>query len=188
MIHRFLTKKQNQKFRKNIVQQSKKFQHFLSMNTGIYPCFVVIRWVIMSSYFIMGDKIDSLPQFIGSGPCPRLSSMAEQILLPCTYIYRIKFEENSLQGFPWQLYEVENLHAQCIHHTDVLLKWGVRVPPQTKELCGLLHWQKCVSNPQNGGSLNPRSGCSEMCDFALVGCKPEIIPCRPFLYGINCLL
>ena len=23
-----------------------------------------------------------------------------------------------------------------------------------------------------------------MYDFALVGCKPETIPCRPFLYGI----
>ena len=39
-----------------------------------------------------------------------------------------------------------------------------------------------------GGSLSPRLWCSEMYDFALVGCKPEDNPCRPFMYGIHCLL
>ena len=38
------------------------------------------------------------------------------------------------------------------------------------------------------GALSPRPWCSEMYDFALVGCKPEATPCRPFLYGIHCLL
>ena len=84
--------------------------------------------------------------------------------------------------------EVESLLALCLQHTDVFLKLVVRDPPQPKELCGLLHRQRCVSNPHNGGSLSPRPGCSEMYDFALVGCKPETIPCRPFLYGIHCLL
>ena len=78
--------------------------------------------------------------------------------------------------------EVESLLALCLQHTDLLLKWEARVSPQPKELCGLLQWQKCVSNPHYGGSLSPRPWCSEMYDFALVGCKPEAIPCRPFLY------
>ena len=39
-----------------------------------------------------------------------------------------------------------------------------------------------------GGSLSPKPWCSEMYDFALVGCESEAIPCRPFLYGIHCLL
>ena len=84
--------------------------------------------------------------------------------------------------------EVESLLALCVQHTDVLLKWEVRVPPQPKELRGLLHWQKYVSNFHNGGSLSLRPWSCEMHDFALVGCKPEAIPCRPFLYGIHCLL
>ena len=87
--------------------------------------------------------------------------------------------------------EVESILALCLQHTDVLLEWDVRVPPQPKELCKLLHWLKCVSNPHSGrgrGLLSSGSGCSEMHDFALVGRKPETIPCRPFLYGIYCLL
>ena len=47
---------------------------------------------------------------------------------------------------------------------------------------------RSVSNPHRGGSLSPRSVRSEMYDFALVGCKPETIPGRPFLYCIYCLL
>ena len=41
---------------------------------------------------------------------------------------------------------------------------------------------RSVSNPHNGGSLNPRLWYSEVYDFALVGYKPEAIPCRPSLY------
>ena len=42
--------------------------------------------------------------------------------------------------------------------------------------------------PSQWGLLSSGSGCSEMHDFGLVGRKPETIPCRPFLYGIYCLL
>ena len=35
----------------------------------------------------------------------------------------------------------------------------------------------CFQSSQWGGSLSLRPGCSEMYDFALVGCKPETIPC-----------
>ena len=56
----------------------------------------------------------------------------------------------------------------------------------------LFHFRQChsglVSSRNEWGSLSPRPWCSEMYDFALVGCKPEAIPCRIFLYGIHCLL
>ena len=39
-----------------------------------------------------------------------------------------------------------------------------------------------------GGSLGFVSECSEMYNFTFIGCKPEPIPCCPFLYGIYCLL
>ena len=54
--------------------------------------------------------------------------------------------------------EVESLLTLCLQHTDVFLKWEVRVPPQPKELRGLLQWQKCVSNPHNGGVSEPETG------------------------------
>ena len=53
--------------------------------------------------------------------------------------------------------EVESLLALCLHHTDVLLKWEARVSPQPKEPCGLLHCQKCVSNPHYGGVSEPET-------------------------------
>ena len=36
-------------------------------------------------------------------------------------------------------------------HWYALYEWDVQVPPQPKELCWLLHWQKCVSNPHSRG-------------------------------------
>ena len=83
--------------------------------------------------------------------------------------------------------EVENLLPLCLQHTDVFLKSEVPVPPQPKELRGLPLAEVCFQSSQLG-SLSPRPGCSEMYDFAFVGCKPETIPWRPFLYGIHCLL
>ena len=38
------------------------------------------------------------------------------------------------------------------------------------------------------GSLNPRSGCSEMYDSTFLGCNAKTIPSRPSLYCIYCLL
>ena len=69
----------------------------------------------------------------------------------------------------------------------VRLEGEVRIPPKPKELCRLLHWQRCVTNPNIRGSLDPGTGCSEMYDFAFAGHKSKTIPCRPFLYGINSL-
>ena len=80
--------------------------------------------------------------------------------------------------------QVESLLALYPWHIDVLLEWKVRAPPQPKEFCWLLHWQKYVSNPPSRRHLSAESGCSEIYDLTLVGCKPETIPRPPFLWHL----
>ena len=62
------------------------------------------------------------------------------------------------------------------------------IPPQPKEFRWFLNWQECVTYTDLGGSLGFVSGCSELYNFTFMDCKPEPIPCCPFLYGIYCLL
>ena len=72
-----------------------------------------------------------------------------------------------------------------------LTHWCVswkRVLTQPKELCWVLNRQECVTNPDCRRSRNLGSGCSEMYDFTLMGCKPEAIPRCPFLYDLYSLL
>ena len=79
--------------------------------------------------------------------------------------------------------EVESLLTLCLQHTDVFLKWEVWVPPEPKELRGLLHRQKCVSNPHKPTSLWARDrGAMKFTTLHLWAAN-----LKPFLVAHSCI-
>ena len=67
--------------------------------------------------------------------------------------------------------EIEGFLTLGLQYPDVLLEGEARIPSKPEEFRRLLHWQRCVTNPHSRGLLNPGTVCSEMYDFAFVGCK-----------------
>ena len=80
------------------------------------------------------------------------------------------------------------LRAFSLQRSDVLLEGEMWISPKPQKLCWLLYWQRCVTKPYRMGLLNVGMRCSGMHHSAFKGSKSEIISCRPFLYGIYCLL
>ena len=51
--------------------------------------------------------------------------------------------------------EIKGLLALSLQCLDVFLEGEVRIPPKPEEFRQLLHWQRCVTDPNSRGLLNP---------------------------------